>query len=91
MSGVNELVLDLSQVDSENSIFDFLIKQFNFPDLYCRNWEGMGEHLFYDSMSRIPNGLIVLNTDVFKSSYPVVFVKLYSWFQCFPEGSVVYR
>jgi hypothetical protein len=90
MSGVNELVLDLSQVDSESTIFDFLIKQFNFPDLYCRNWEGMEQHVFYDPMCRVPKMLIVLNTDTFKSSYPSVFVKLYGWFKCFPKGTVVY-
>jgi len=85
------MTLDLSLLSSEESIFDFLIKQFDFPDLYGRSWNSMEEALFYDPECKIPLKLVVVNIDSVKSKDPNLHTKLINWFNGFPKDSVEYK
>ena len=50
----NLVSLNIQDIASEEQLFELLINEFEFPELYTRSWEGMKEHLFYDSMMKVP-------------------------------------
>jgi len=87
----NLVTLNIRGITSEEQLFELLINEFEFPELYARSWDGMKEHLFYDSMMKVPENLIISGFKVFQKNNPKIAKGFDDWLSSSKTMSVQYR
>ena len=86
----NLVSLNIQDIASEEQLFELLINEFEFPELYTRSWEGMKEHLFYDSMMKVPENLIVSGFKAFQKNNPQTAICFSEWLKYSKTMNVKY-
>lgn len=71
-----ELLIDVSNSTNEKNLIESIIRQFDFPNLYERNWSGLTEYLFYDPMMKVPECLSIKGMKLLEQRMPESYVKL---------------
>lgn len=78
--GTQHLIsINVTEISSEEELISLILNEFNFPDLYGRSWKAMEEHLFYDSMRRVPEKLEVVGFNFLKGSCPKTASQFKQW------------
>ncbi len=83
--------IDVSGAVTEEQIFTLIMNQFQFPDLYGRNWRGMDEHLFYDPMMKVPEKLSVIGMSSLEEKNPSIASRFKEWIESTQEMQIEYN
>ena len=66
----------MSSIANEEDLFQYLISEFKFPDLYSYDWKGLEQHFYYDSMERVPKKLVILGSNKMRQHNEQMFTQL---------------
>jgi hypothetical protein len=91
MNRQQSLSLDVSGISSQEQLYTLILNQFKFPKLYERSWNGLDEHLFYDSMMRVPERLEVIGLSALEARNSKIALRFKKWVLSAKSMDVAFR
>lgn len=85
MQETNKLEIDISECKTELELIELIFYKIRFPRIYEKDWFGLKESFYYDSMSKVPLKFKLIGLSILQKNLPDSYTALLKTLEEFYE------